>query len=162
MLNESHYLHNPVVTELTPLWTEAADTPQNVYLYDLMRMGEPCNPITEMMYSHHTSENRDHIVLVNRLDGRRWKIDFNRGQKLTPMEFRLLSAEWRLALIMNKTHRAGQSLMNVLFTIRPDLYNAITNTDRDPFYDNSNIGACMRFICADQEYNQLAPQFKEK
>lgn len=33
--------------------------------------------------------------------------------------------------------RLGQAFMNVLATERPDLYEAITGTEVDPYYDSS-------------------------
>ena len=35
--------------------------------------------------------------------------------------------------------RHGQSIMNVLYNVRPDLYKNITQTDLDCFYDDSTI-----------------------
>ena len=138
------------------------EEPENVYLYDAVRMGEPCGNGVEMMYSHHPSEDRTYIILVNKFTGRRWKINFNGDEKLTAMEFRLLGAEWRLYLIDNKQSRAGQGLMNVLQKIRPDLYKKITGTDIDPFHNNERIGACLRLICTDEDYLRLNPAFQAK
>lgn len=39
----------------------------------------------------------------------------------------------------NKNLRYGQALMNNLFTIDEELYNQITGTKNDPFYNNKNI-----------------------
>lgn len=36
-------------------------------------------------------------------------------------------------------HREGQMIMNALFTVRPDLYRMVTNTENDPFYDDNRV-----------------------
>lgn len=35
--------------------------------------------------------------------------------------------------------RDGQALMNALYSVNPDLYQEITGTDADPFYDDNKI-----------------------
>lgn len=35
--------------------------------------------------------------------------------------------------------RVGQSYMNYLAEVRPDLYQEITGTDSDPFYNNGRL-----------------------
>lgn len=35
--------------------------------------------------------------------------------------------------------RHGQSIMNVLYLVRPDLYKKITGTDLDCFYDDATV-----------------------
>lgn len=36
--------------------------------------------------------------------------------------------------------RRGQSLMNALYDLNPGLYNEITGTEADCFYDDKNVG----------------------
>lgn len=38
-------------------------------------------------------------------------------------------------------YRAGQHAYNCLRSVRPDIANAIVNTDADPFYNNDNLDA---------------------
>jgi hypothetical protein len=42
--------------------------------------------------------------------------------------------------------RTGQSYMNALFTVDRDLYDAITGTSADPFYDNANLEESLRWL----------------
>lgn len=39
----------------------------------------------------------------------------------------------------NSDTRPGQHVFNELFKVRPDIADAIRNTDADPFYENGNI-----------------------
>ncbi len=155
-------INNPSIQELEPFDLKDEIPPINPYRFDGMRMGEAFGKNIEVMYSHHASEERDYVILVDKMTGRRWRINFNNSEKLTDMEFRLLNAEWPLNLTRNKTWRAGQGLMNTLFNIRPDLYKKLTGTMADPFNFNERIGSAMRVICTDEQYERLAPTFKEK
>lgn len=49
--------------------------------------------------------------------------------------------------------RAGQSLMNALYDINPDLYKAITGTEADCFYSDKRVG---------QFYNALIDYEREQ
>jgi hypothetical protein len=35
--------------------------------------------------------------------------------------------------------RLGQFVMNTLYRVRPDLYQKVTNTDSDPFYNDNYL-----------------------
>ena len=42
--------------------------------------------------------------------------------------------------------RHGQSIMNVLYKVRPDLYKKITQTDLDCFYDDGIIQFTLDYL----------------
>jgi len=42
--------------------------------------------------------------------------------------------------------RYGQSIMNILYNVRPDLYKKITQTDLDCFYDDSVVKYTLEYL----------------
>lgn len=42
--------------------------------------------------------------------------------------------------------RHGQSIMNVLYKVRPDLYHKITQTDLDCFYDDGTVRFTLDYL----------------
>ena len=42
--------------------------------------------------------------------------------------------------------RVGQSYMNALYKINPSLYDEITGTDIDPFYNDYNLEGFLDFL----------------
>ncbi len=42
--------------------------------------------------------------------------------------------------------RKGQAYMNVLYKLRPDLYDTITGTNSDCFYNDDKIDDFMKFL----------------
>jgi hypothetical protein len=44
------------------------------------------------------------------------------------------------------SQREGQVYMNVLFAMRGDLYNRITGTTYDPFYDDDKVPMFLTFL----------------
>lgn len=66
--------------------------------------------------------------------------------KLKPEQmFLLLTQSYRL-VSNNKELREGQAYMNALFEIDQKLYNEITGTDLDPFYDDSKINTFFDYL----------------
>jgi hypothetical protein len=48
---------------------------------------------------------------------------------------------------VNQPHmRYGQSIMNMLYQSRPDLYETIKGTDFDCFYDNSTVAFTLNHL----------------
>jgi len=47
---------------------------------------------------------------------------------------------------MDNGLRTGQSYMNALYELDKDLYNKISDTESDCFYDNGRIGAFMEKV----------------
>lgn len=47
--------------------------------------------------------------------------------------------------------RHGQSIMNVLYKVRPDLYRKITQTDLDCFYDDGTVRFTLDYL--EKEWN---------
>lgn len=49
----------------------------------------------------------------------------------------------------NENYRLGQSMVNKLHRIRPDLYDELLNAPGmfDPYYDNNNISNFLDFLC---------------
>lgn len=54
---------------------------------------------------------------------------------------------------MHADLRVGQSYMNALHDVRPDLYEEILNTDNDPFYIDDNIQNFINKIRRDENKN---------
>ena len=56
------------------------------------------------------------------------------------------------AILMSSTGqvRLGQSYMNVLYSIDPDLYNEITDTERDCYYQDKLIPKFIKYITDEQ------------
>jgi len=42
--------------------------------------------------------------------------------------------------------RYGQSLMNILYQVHPDLYKKITQTDLDCFYDDGTVRYTLEYL----------------
>jgi hypothetical protein len=59
--------------------------------------------------------------------------------KLDENDFAEFSRQVGLQLLRHPCLRRGQAMMNELYRIRPDLYNAIGATENDPFYQDSRI-----------------------
>lgn len=59
--------------------------------------------------------------------------------KLTKEEFAEFSHQVGLALTHYSCLRRGQAMMNELYRIRPELYEAITATKNDPYYLDARI-----------------------
>jgi hypothetical protein len=60
------------------------------------------------------------------------------------MKFDLLVEVDTISKFMRKSHpelREGQSLMNALFEVNPNLYKEITGSEFDCFYDDKKIPA---------------------
>ena len=64
--------------------------------------------------------------------------------KLTDKEW--VSLTRKLFPYMDKGLRAGQSYMNALRDVNPDVYYEISGTSNDPFYDDNKIILFMRFL----------------
>ena len=54
-----------------------------------------------------------------------------------------------------KDLRMGQSYMNALFLVRRDLYDEVTNTINDPFYDDDKILVFISYLNALDKENKL-------
>lgn len=54
--------------------------------------------------------------------------------------------EWVKYGFENREQRLGQSLFNCLDIVRPELANEICATDIDPFYTDSKVFDCFKFI----------------
>lgn len=48
--------------------------------------------------------------------------------------------------VPEKHQRYGQHLMNELFSVRRDLYDFISGTDYDCFYDNKRVNDTLTFL----------------
>jgi len=44
-----------------------------------------------------------------------------------------------LIMYINEGQRSGQAYMNALFKVNPKIYNDITNTEFDPFYNDDKV-----------------------
>lgn len=65
---------------------------------------------------------------------------------------KLSSSEWAdlnlktIEFYKSKHIRLGQSYMNALWKVSEDLYNVITGTDNDPFYNDDNLTNFINFL----------------
>lgn len=66
--------------------------------------------------------------------------------KLTKEEFAEFTHQVGWLLIHYPWMRRGQAMMNELYRIRPELYNAITATANDPFYIDSKIPNFIKLV----------------
>lgn len=64
--------------------------------------------------------------------------------KLTPEEYCLLCIKTNSFIA--KGLRKGQSYMNALHEVNPTIYQNITGTDIDPFYDDAKIAGFLACI----------------
>ena len=67
-------------------------------------------------------------------------------KKMSIKQVNNLVVESTLLHINNKELRLGQSFMIKLHELNPTLYNSITNTDNDPFFDDKIIKKFLKFI----------------
>jgi hypothetical protein len=47
---------------------------------------------------------------------------------------------------IHKGQRVGESYMNALFDVSPDLYKEISNTKYDPYHDDSRLSTFINFL----------------
>jgi len=69
------------------------------------------------------------------------------------MGYKLNKEEWDELIVNtmnlwdnNKELRLGQSYMIELHKINPRIYNLVTSTNNDPFYDDKNISNFLKYI----------------
>ena len=72
-------------------------------------------------------------------------------KKLSLQELSALYRRTSKLMLDHKELRMGQSLMNALHEIRPDLYNNVTNNhpDVDCFYDNEKAVDLIMFLTSE-------------
>lgn len=66
--------------------------------------------------------------------------------KLTNAEYIAFRKQVKETLKEYPMLRKGQAMFNVLYEIRQDIADNITNTDIDPFYDDSKIPQFIKYI----------------
>ena len=79
--------------------------------------------------------------------------------KLTPEQFAEFGMRVQSMLKATKW-RCGQAMFNVLADLHPALASDIRSTELDPFYQNERIGAFMKHILEQEQYDTLQPIFK--
>lgn len=62
------------------------------------------------------------------------------------MSYTEFLVKWRQECQRTPALRRGQALMNLLFVVRPDLYDSINMTAIDPFYTDASIPTVLTLL----------------
>lgn len=81
-------------------------------------------------------------------------------EKLTKDELEKLNELTKQTLKNNSHLRAGQTLFNELYTLKPELADSIRGTNCDPYYNNKRIPAFFEAILSEEAMANLNYNFK--
>ena len=97
-------------------------------------------------YSDYSSSFLD-VVVLEYLFIYYYTLYYKKMKKLTDKEW--VDLVKKTVVLYSKGLRLGQSYMNALHDLRPDLYKEITETENDCFYDDDKIINFINFLTND-------------